>query len=450
MGLFVVVVLALWAVVAYRNHESYNNGWVDAHATRVIKVNLGALTREIGWNAFWNPSFYADGQSNEVMEKKRMTSTGLGSTANVFLFQRDDGPVWANPTFGVLSVSDVDVFTQFLQTELALDIGMDDSGYYGENGLMAIRYNDRQAVFALKGFLQASVQDSTGHTRLMDQLLEYMAGTGLIGIKKSSFSQVVSRSGHLVFVGDEQIAVDFREGEIVFSYSQSSLPSVLRLPVAPETGDSAFVRIKGNIADWLPAGRVFTQGNYNLHGDSLRHYSTGQVVAGWEGMITQMDSVVAWEYDENFEMQETVKMVERATPDFHVSIRTETDKLQRYLLRQGVLDSLSGTINAAFFPLYQVFWKQEDGWLTLKTHNGGVSIDSTGIGRPLYVAADIQAIKKHTSIPKIQQYITPFRSLVLETEGTPDGTVVHGHIKMEDNTVNSLMQMLVRPADDGI
>lgn len=194
----------------------------------------------------------------------------------------------------------------------------------------------------------------------------------------------------------------------------------------------------------LPAQSEFTVGEFVLHSDSLRHFATGDIVGECKGMATQTDSVVAWSYDDNFEMQEVVERIERPVPDVHLSLQTQTDELRRYLLRQAVLDSVSSEINPAFFPLFRVHWQQEGDWLTFHTlrppTDGGKEQD----GGPLFIEADIHAIKEHAALPAIQSFLTPFRTLKVATEEKSEGTVLRGRIAMEDNTVHSLMQLLVR------
>lgn len=442
--LFVAVILALWAVVTYRNHQSYNHGLVDARATRVIKVNVGALTRTIGWNVFLNPSFYADGESSEVMEKRTMANTGLATTANAFLFQMDDGPAWSNTTFGVLRLSDAEVFTEFLHTALGLTMETDSLGAYGSSNRLAVRYDDEQAFFALGRWFPGRTQADSAS--LMDRLTAYIEGASLIPVKESSFSEVVNQSGHLVVAGDERVSVDFLAGEIVFSYAEEEDWAVLTEPVdIPVVEDSAFVRVHGPIADYLPVGQSITMGNRTLKSDSLRSLTKGQIVGEWTGMAIQMDSVIAWEYDENFELEEVVELVERAIPNFYLAIETETDALQHYLIRQGVLDSVTAELDPDFFPVFPVSWKQKDGWLTLYTE-GQLPFELTDYTKEpsaLYVEADIQAIRNYIPIPNIHRQMLPFQSVVIKTDETAGGNALLGHIKMTDNTINSLIQLVV-------
>lgn len=444
--LSVVVALALWGVISYRNHVSYNNGMVDARATRVIQVDVGALTRDIGWNAFWNPTYYAEEGSNELMERKKTDKTGLGTVAKVFLFQVEDKPFWSNATFGILPVADAEVFTRFLLAELGMRVDEDSRGRYGRHAHVAIRYDEQQAVVALGNFGQGDEQGNLADSLLMAQLGAYLAGEQLINIKESRFFEAMGQSGHIVSTGNEQVSVDFLEGEIVFSYLSDNLPSLAPTP-APAPGDSSFVRLHGELMSLLPQGKVFAIGDYALHSDSLRHHTAGEVVGEWKGMDTQTDSVVAWSYDENFEMQEVVELVERAVPDFYLSVHAKTDSLLGYLVRHGILDSASATVNPSFFPLFPLFWQQEGEWLTLHTKNGPNRTEEAVSDVPLHVEADIQAIKQYAAIPKIQSYLAPFRSLTIAAEKQPQGTVLRGRIKMEDNTVNSLMQLLVRKQD---
>lgn len=445
--LSIVVILALWAVVHHRNQTSYNMALIDQRATWVIKVNVGALTREIGWNAFWNPSFYTDAESNEVMDKKKVTKTGLRSPANVFLFQLEDEAIWSNTTFGVLNIDDETVLAKFLQAELQLSTGQDEQGRYAKGERVLVRYDDTHVVFALSSL--SHKEDKANEMIVMDQLGDYLNGTHLVGVKDSRHSEVLDQSGHLVAMGTEQISVDFLEGEIAFSYTRDRALSDPQPTGASSTTDSSFVRLHGNITEWIPSGKTFSVGDYSLHSDSLRQYVSDIVVAEWKGMTTQTDSVVVWEYDENFEMREVVEIVERATPDFYVSVQGETAKLKHYLQHQGVLDTNSGEVDNAFFPLFRVFWEQEDGWLTLRTQPAGdedakeVETIDTGF----YLSANIDAIKEHTSMPKIARYIAPFSAVVLESDNVPEGTTLRGTIAMEEKTVNSLMQLLVRRSE---
>ena len=440
--LAIVVVLALWGVISYRNQMSYNSGMVDSRATRVIKVDVGSLTRDIGWNAFWNPSYYAEEGSSEFMEKKKIMRTGLGALAKVFLFQVGDEPFWSNPSFGILPISDIDSFSRFLQTELGMRVGRDSVGRFGRGNQLLVRYDDRQAAVALGNF-------GPGHERLADSLLmwnlgAYLAGEQLINIRESPFYEAMTQSGHVVSVGQERLSVEFLEGEIVLTCALNHAVPASASSRSVSWGDTSFVRLRGSLMGMLPAERQFSIGNFVLHSDSLRQLATGDLVGEWKGMATQTDSVVTWAYDDNFEMREEVELVERPAPDMYFSVQTKTDGLQQYLLRHAVLDSVSSEINPAFFPLFRVFWQQEGDWLTFHTLCPQPKAGQVHDGQPLFIEADIHAIKEHTAFPAIQSFLTPFRALTVAAEEESDRTVLRGRIAMEDNTVNSLMQLLVR------
>jgi|GEM_PF-4656314 len=438
--LAVLVAVALWGVVSYRNQQSYDTGMIDVRATRVIKVDIGSLTRHIGWNAFWNPGFYAEEERATFMEQKRAVRTGLESVAKVFLFQLGDEPFWIGPAYGIVPLLDAESFTQFLQAELQAQVGQDSLGRFGKRRNLLVRYDDSQAAFALGDF-------GSGNKKLTDsvltsELVTYLTGEQLVNIKESRFYEAVTQAGHIVSVGRERLSVEFLEGEIVFSCTlEPTHPAVTYQPAS--WSDSSLLRLQANITEWLPKGDVFTVGTFALHSDSLRAYMAGEVVGEWRGMGTHTDSVISWQYDDNFEMTEIVERVERAVPDLYLSVQTRADTLQRYLAHMGILELASRTVNPACFPLFPVYWQQEGNWLTFHTRHPRPKLEEGSNASPFYVMADIQAIKQHATLPEVRVWLTPFRELVISTDPEAQDTVIRGRITTENNTVSSLVQLLV-------
>lgn len=440
--LAILVSVALWGVISYRNQQSYDTGMIGVQATRVIKVDIGSLTRHIGWNAFWHPGYYAEEERAAFMEKRKMIRTGLASVAKIFLFQLGDEPFWTTFTYGIVPLADAENFTQFLQTELYMQVGQDSISRFGRHKHAFVRYDDRQAVFALGNFDSGSDELTDG--LIKNQLASYLTGEQLVSIKASPFYDAVTQEGHIVSVGRERLSIEFLEGEIVFS---CALEQTTRAAVAYQPSvwaDSSLLRLRASLTDWIPKGDVFSVGTFVLHSDSLRAYMAGDVVGEWRGMGTQTDSVITWEFDDNLEMMEVVERIEQPVPDLYLSVQTHADALQRYLVDNGILDSASEAVNPAFFPLFRVYWQQEGSWLTFHTQHPRTELEEAPNASPLYVAANIRAIKQHVTFPKVRTFLTPFRELVISADQEPQGIVLRGRIAMEDNTVSSLMQLLVR------
>src|SRR5690606_21428406 len=68
------------------------------------------------------------------------------------------------------------------------------------------------------------------------------------------------------------------------------------------------------------AGKPIKIGPYTLLGDSLLEHYQGNLIAEWKGTVKQQDTVISYDYDEDFTMHEREELVEKSVPEVYLSI----------------------------------------------------------------------------------------------------------------------------------
>src|SRR5690606_11992893 len=119
----------------------------------------------------------------------------------------------------------------------------------------------------------------------------------------------------------------------------------------PHFADSNAVSlwIQDSLTGFL-SGRQFDIGGHALHGDSLLYHYKGHIVLEWKGTVIQQDTIVNFDYDDNFELVETQEVVDKSVPEIYCSVLADAG-LTDYLCAQEVLETPGSTISREVVPL---------------------------------------------------------------------------------------------------
>ena len=157
----------------------------------------------------------------------------------------------------------------------------------------------------------------------------------------------------------------------------------------------------------------------------------------------QHDTVITYDYDDDFTMQERIELVEKPAPELYFSIAT-TDGLSDYLKAQGILTPQGVSQDA--LPLYHVGVNQIDrGFLQLHTAQTPSALPKQGPATDdvLYAHVNFEQIDSTMVSPLFIPYIQRLNQLEV-TGRRSDGehVTIRGTLFLRNPAIHSLVQLL--------
>ena len=428
-GILLLAVALGWGFWTYRQHVSYDT-LIPKNANLVVKVNVDALLTDIAWNALWNRDYYSeirdDAQSR--FDRKRLKRLGVTIPANAFLY-RIDGI--KSCYFGTLNVEDTTALHHVLREGLGMDMAA---------------HSENRVAFAIPAIPNSPVDTS----QVLTVLEELVQGINMVPVSESDFKTLQTTiNGHFAFMGNGVSgAIHCKNGRMLFSTQiQTVLPNAATTPQRPDfPADNTISFWLNTDLDGLLGKQVYRIGTHSLYGDTLLNHYQGSLAFEWRGTTMQQDTVITYDYNDDFELVEQVELIEKQVPELSLTIRADTAGLGNYLRTQNFLDAAGTRLNRAIFPLYQVAVSHTDSH-TLLFHTTGAPVSLSAlvdsVDERCYISIDFVKIAGQGLSPLLT---TPIQSLKrFEAVGraiTPDQVAIQGELSMSNPRINGFIQLM--------
>src|SRR5690606_14869347 len=157
----------------------------------------------------------------------------------------------------------------------------------------------------------------------------------------------------------------------------------------------------------------------------------------------QQDTVIDYDYDANFTMQERTELVEKSVPEIYLSIAA-SEGLLDYLRTQGIVNPHGLSREAV--PLYDVGVTHIDrNFLQLHTaaHYSDIPKQHPATDDLLYLRINFGRIDTTSISPAFTPYIQLFDYLEASGQRTDSQKVTtQGVLQMRNTRINSLVQLI--------
>lgn len=350
------LLLSVYGYLQFRQFSSYRIP-IHANANNIIKINADELIKifikEYGFN-FNKKIKKATGQ-----DTTKSLSTGIYLPANLFIYQVSILPQasW----FCTIPMYDVADFKIYMQQKHKFTV-TDSAGIsYGISADEKIRFvsNEKYAAFSYskaKENIMATLTDILLEKKIIgkeDPLLADLKNNKTV---LSFFSKKIN--GNIIFKGNELLI----EADL----------SLLNAQVIPAHKNSLSLNDKSFISANLNLN--FSKGllkkeyqvkDFILETDSLLKYYKGFVAIEAGENISSSDTSISYEYDDNFEMKEVVKINKVQIPALQLVVSAE-EGLWNYLKKASFLNA-DNRVNKNIFPLYPVKASYQNNLLLLST-----------------------------------------------------------------------------------
>jgi|GEM_PF-1260137 len=368
LAIIAAVVVAIWGYLKYRESKS-QEGLVHVQSLAVVEVSIDRILSSIAKNAVSNLGVYTKRRTEPVdRDKLDITQSGWSIPANVYLFSLKDTP---NRLFSVQSISDSKQFSSFIKQQLFTSADTLINGealHYGasKDGRLILLFDDKRFVLSVG----TSQKQDMG---IMASLI-LDKGRKLVSVSSLSLNALQIAESDITYLNrDDQtrIAINFFNGKIDIKGSiRSSLFVGAREPLVRPLDTSSIMYGWLN-ADLRPLFKknAVQLSDHQISADSLSKYYGGYADVQWKaGHVKQVDTIVTYDLDDNFEMAEKMERREVEVPNIGVVVKA-SPHLASYLPEK----------------LFYKFSKNSKGDLIALNTGPQATIDNKRVTSPYYL-----------------------------------------------------------------
>jgi len=389
-SLILVLLLAVYSLLQYRQYSSYQNS-IHQQAALIFKINIDEIVKKRGLSAI------------------KSDSRGFAVPANIFIYTVNQKS--ANTFFCSLPVTDTAVLRQYLKKALKVDQfkETEQGTVWGNSSDQRLRiaYNSHKLAISYS-LVKENVND------ILDQIL---AGKSFMPASDSRIRRMKQEDAPIIY--------DFKNysGQASLTTRTLSLKGSfplenLYIPDQAYRPDSLPKEISINA--WLNADLkgLFKKDlhfkDYLLQKDTLLKYYDGYAAIELGNPVNQYQPVITYEYNDEFEKVERIRQKEVKVPEITLSLKGNAPALLSYLQKQAVINP-DEQLNKELFPLYEVYSQHHSGLLQLSTSEKK-PLPHGQAPSPyfLFAAIDFDKIRKQNQFPLINNYIKYFSKLELK------------------------------------
>ena len=428
-----VLLLIFKGILMYRYYASYKDV-IHKDADQIVKVRVDGIFQSIAFNAIKNPSFYLNKDSKkETEDDKKTDDKGVSVPANLFLYTING---YSKTTvFMSFKITDSSAFKNYMISKFQFknfkSIQTITTAFTQDKKIQ-IGFNDKQCVVV---FSQNQEDVSLVFTDLL-------ANGNTLDQSDIKWSKIKGANSHINYITkNNTLNLDFEAGQLLIN-GNFILPEYLDAPktfTASSFSSEASITLDLNVLSTVNYVS-FKHKDFTVQTDSLSTYYNGHIAAELAKKTTQIDSVITYQYNDDFEKIATQTAIEKEVPEINVQLATEGSKLYTYLKHVGIIDA--NIISKDLFPLYQFTVDSTTNGLLLSTSATRVfetkKVESSTI---LALTVDFKKLQDQNHFPIALNYMDKLLSLKLNGISNKEETIdVSGQVKLKNEDINALAQ----------
>lgn len=409
--------------LAYRYNKSYNDV-IHKDAKSIIKINVDGIYKSIAFNFLQNAGYYLS--KNDKGDNLAETKNGLSFPSNIFLFTVNG---MANDTFfGSLPLSNINDFRNYAKSKW--NIGK----FEIKDGLLVGKNQNQKITIAIfKNRIAFSYSNNNEDT--FSILKDLLKRENILSKDHIAVSKLKNNSDHLFYLyGKTEVFANFNAGNICIG---GLLPQLYHNQQEIQFNPQSAVQFYINSP--LPnfGKSNFQIDNYSLNLDTISKYYNGLTTFELIKATKQSDTVIAYEYNDDFEKVEQVTVKNVMVPEIVFTLKSNGIGLANYLKSEGVLD-YNNVLNKKVFPLYAAYANFNNQKFSLGTSK---EIKQQALQKsegPFYLKINFDELRKHNELKLITSYFISLKKLEIKTDNKNS---LNGLIEFKDKNIISLLQL---------
>jgi hypothetical protein len=432
-AIIILLLVFYFGFFKYRQFQA-NKVLIPATTETLLKINVDELYKTLAVSYLKHPNQYDGADKKGINEKVNDLNTGLKIPANIYIYALK-GKI-QNTFFSRLEIVDSLAFDRFVLKKLSL-IKKGTNFFQSADSTLYLLLNKTTVALAF----------TPKKEPVKKVLEEILAQKNMVKISDSQFEQMAGFSDHLSFQNAENLSkINFNDGKITL---KSDLMNKWFEPATQPK--HRILNPESTVSMWLN-GKIksdLTKKNYTmspslLSKDSFFRFYKDYVDFEWTKTITQVDTIVGYEYNDDFEQIEKKILQDRKIPSITLNLNADDKAVSKYLKSLDALDQSTGKISSLMIPLYQVYFKGNSGNVLLTTVKGTKpDLNRVSSDDFFYFKVDFKKLINQTSIPLVADKLGIFSQLEIKAKNTgKDKIRLQSELLFLNKDANALIQLL--------
>ncbi|QLG45433.1 hypothetical protein [Costertonia aggregata] len=440
-------IVGYYGYVTYKKSVAFNNV-IHKDADSAIKVGIQDIKETLVWDAVTSPKYYYDvlpPSKDDDKEEDEKRDKGIElQPYNLIAFTM---PNVKNTFFTVLNIYNSEDFEVFVKEELekkSVSIHDSGNGYRFaiiNDGKLAMAWDAEQLIVAVSPELNLTFAKKVFADVLIDnKTIDDKAHPIIENLK--------SNASHIVYTdGKSTSTINFEDGKALLNGTVSSkndFPNEVSLQMLPNASLSFYFNadfhnqeLKERLVQNLGSYTFFEKHNLNV--SEILNRTNGFFSLELNGKTTQIDTIVSYEYDDNFEKVARRTVQEKEVPKIHFNLGSADKSLRKYLRGANAVDSDN---IFTLFPLYQLYVKEAGLYTSFDTFTGMLPVEKQVSSNFLDCKIDFEKLQKDLNLPQTEQFFSLLESMRVRAWQKNTGTIdLEGYLTGKNTEINMLSQL---------
>lgn len=424
-GLIALIAISFYLFLKVREYRS-KDSLVHRESECIAQVAVDKILTDISWNAIMNPGFYLgkDTVAESSVDSLKRDKLGMPIPSNIYLFTlKNSEGVW----YSFLDIEDEYKLQDFICNQLGIDSAnierqADIWWLTGKNNKISFLGNSQHMLMAIS-------IDRTDKKEKMMEIWEQRTTT-MVPVKTlNDFSFKGNADIQWLQKGSGTVgSLSFKKGIIAVDFFLSN--NLLRLPKevkVRQLPDSNVLNVYCS-ADIRPLLDKYAEDlqRYNIPVDTLKQYYGGYFDLQWRSNdVLQRDSIIAYDYDANFNPIEKKELREEAVPNI-IFMCSASPHIAGYLPEK----------------MFYKFHKSMDG------DQIGLSTDQNAITDYPYVSAENAVFLSYKYNAAAQRHlgwisqIDKIEGIIIKGKGLGETNSFQTEVTLKNDKIHALYQLL--------
>lgn len=432
LAIITLLAVAYFGFFKYRQIQA-NSFLIPSNTESLVKINVDELYKTIAISYLKHPEQYKGAEKKDLKQRIEDLHTGIQIPANIYLFTLKRNK---ENYFSKFKINDSIAFKSFVNKHFK-SIKNTAKGRHGYAQLadssLSLLFSNSEVVF---GYHPAKKD-------IYPILLSVLSNQKSLNFKDSQFESLGSLSDHIAYQSStSKASINFYDGQVKFN-NEFITDQILPF----EHPKHRKLNSNSSLAMWLNAdfkADVKPLSKTPSIKQNFFKFYKGYLDIEWLKSTNKKDTIISFEFNENFEQVEKKQIVDRKIPELFINMDADAKPLVRYLTDSNLLDTQSNKISIMAIPLFQTYFQSNGKQIQLSTVNqapfNGDRIASEDF---FYLYADFNKLFKDSSFPLVASNLLTLKKL--ESKGRKTGAKkikFETVIDFQNEKANALIQLV--------
>jgi len=391
LAIAVLIAVSVWGFMYYKRTQSFNIA-VPTTAVNAVRINV----EQIGIDLLLSGGTEISGQKKSGKKEKY----GLELPFNVFLFGLKDMP--SGFLLSRWEISNNGDFQAFLKTSFNYSNGV----FVHKSKLFSCIYNEKVAVM---------MTSARPDEKMIAAAKAYLSELNTVAFADTKWGSLRTATDDIVTAGDWGTGhLNFEKGRILATWTGADTVQRKTVMTTPQNMALAIHSGSNLVAD---LSGLLKERTDSVHWDQLQTVFANGYTLYVKGAVSQQESVVTYDFDDNFEKVAKVSVQEKQVPGIY--LQTTLAGLESLaILQQESIIAPPDSVRKSVFPLFGLQYAVRNARQFLVSSNisGAENRPENGAGGDVYLSlwCNIDQLRSLPVFSDAAVYLKPFKTLQLQ------------------------------------